>query len=103
MSDINLDGAEIMIIKALGLGGTSMDGETLIERVPGLAEAEFLDSLRGLIMLGYVSADKRALFDYKDVGNANFHINSGYARDLKEALDPRSRQKPRKSRRVRRE
>jgi len=30
-------------------------------------------------------------------------VNSGYARELKEALDPRMRRKPKRSRRVRRE
>jgi hypothetical protein len=102
MSEIHLDGGEVMMLKAMGLGGTSMDGETLIERVPGLEEAEFLDTLRGLIMLGYVNADKRALHDLKDVGNANFHVNSGYSRELREAIDPRRRPQKR-SRRVRRE
>ena len=91
-----------MVLKALGLGGTSVDGETLLERVHGLEEAEFMDTLRGLIMLGYVNSDKRALHDYKDVEIANFHVNSGYSRELREAIDPR-RRKPQRSRRVRRE
>jgi hypothetical protein len=103
MSEIHLDGAEISILKAIGLGGTSIDGETLIERVKSLAEAEIMDSIRGLITLGYLNCDKRSLHDLKDIGISNFHVNSGYARDLKEALDPRSRQKPKRSRRVRRE
>ena len=102
MSEIHLDGGEVMMLKALGLGGTSVDGETLTERVPGLEEAEFMDTLRGLIMLGYVNSDKRSLHDIKDVHIANFHVNSGYSRELKEALDPRLR-KPKRSRRVRRE
>ncbi|HWB61326.1 MAG TPA: hypothetical protein VG733_17725 [Chthoniobacteraceae bacterium] len=103
MPEIHLDGAEITVLKAIGLGGTSVSGDTLIERIPGLEEAEIMDTLRGLITLGYLMSDKRSLYDLKDVAIANFHVNSGYARELKEALDPRLRQKPRKSRRVRRE
>lgn len=103
MSEIHLDGAETTILKAIGLGGTSLDGETLLERAQGLEEAELLDSLRGLITLGYVVSDKRSLHDTKDVLVSNFHINSGYSRELKEAMDPKARRKPQRSRRVRRE
>ena len=103
MAEIHLDGGEVTVLKAIGLGGTIVNGETLLERVHGLEEAEIMDTLRGLIMLGYLMSDKRSLYDLKDVTIANFHVNSGYARELKEALDPRSRKKPRRSRRVRRE
>jgi len=102
-SNIHLDGGEVMVLKAIGLGGTIVSGETLLERLHGLEEAEIMDTLRGLIMLGYLMSDKRSLYDLKDVGIANFHVNSGYARELKEALDPRMRRKPKRSRRVRRE
>jgi len=102
MGDIHLDGGEVTVLKAMGLGGTSIDGETLIERIRGLESAELLDTLRGLIMLGYVNSDKRSLHDLHDVEIANFHVNSGYSRELREAIDPR-RKKPQKSRRVRRE
>ena len=88
-SVIHLDGGEVMVLKAIGLGGTTISGDTLLERVHGLEEAELMDTLRGLITLGYLMSDKRSLYDLKDVGIANFHVNSGYARDLKEALDPR--------------
>lgn len=103
MSEIHLDGGEVTILKAIGLGGTIVSGETLLERVHGLEEAEIMDTIRGLIMLGYLMSDKRSLYDLKDVSVANFHVNSGYARELKEALDPRMRRKPQRSRRVRRE
>ena len=102
-NNIHLDGAEVMVLKAIGLGGTTISGDTLLERIHGLEQAEIMDTLRGMITLGYLMSDKRSLYDLKDVSIANFHVNSGYARDLKEALDPHSRQKPRKSRRVRRE
>jgi len=102
MGEIHLDGAEITVLKAMGLGGSAMDGETLVERIRGLEEAELLDTLRGLIMLGYVNSDKRSLHTLNDVKIANFHVNSGYSRELREAIDPRKRPQKR-SRRVRRE
>src|SRR5277367_4124337 len=102
-SNIHLDGGEVTVLKAMGLGGTVVSGETLLERIHGLEEAEIMDTIRGLITLGYVLSDKRSLYDIKDVHIANFHVNSGYSRELKDALNPRSRQKPQRSRRVRRE
>jgi hypothetical protein len=100
MSSINLDGGETSIIKALGFGGAPVSGEVLFERCASLEEAEFIDTLKGLIMFGYVSCDASALKTMEDVGKTKFQVNSGYARDLKEAVNP---QPKKKSRRVRRE
>ena len=100
--EINLDGGEVQMIKALGTGGSAVPGETLIERVSGVEEAEFLDTLQGLIMMGYVISDKQSLHCYDDVKRAEFHVNSGYSKALREATDPRFRPE-KKSRRVRRE
>ena len=97
---INLDGGETSIIKALGFGGAPLNGAVLFERCAGLEEAEFIDTIKGLIMFGYVSCDESSLQTMEEVGKANFQINSGYARDLKEAVNPQPKQK---SRRVRRE
>jgi len=99
--EINLDGGEVSIIKALGLGGSSVNGEDLAERVVGLEEAELLDTLKGLIVMGYVDADKTSFHTLEDIKRVDFRVNSGYTKELKEALDPQPRQK--KSRRVRRE
>lgn len=100
MANINLDGGEISIIKALGFGGAPMNGELVFDRCPGLEQAEFMDTIKGLIMFGYVTCDHNALQTFDDFRKANFQVNSGYSRDLKETLNP---QPKRKSRRVRRE
>lgn len=100
--EIHLDGGEIQMIKGIGIGGSSISGESLIERVSSVEEAEFLDTLKGLIMMGYVIADKQSLHNLDDVKRTEFHVNSGYSKALKEATDPRFRQE-KKSRRVRRE
>ncbi|HEX4085622.1 MAG TPA: hypothetical protein VHY22_11970 [Chthoniobacteraceae bacterium] len=104
--EIKLDGGEKSILKAIGLGGSNVTGRQLLERCEGgMEEAEFVSALRGLLMMGYILADKQSFHDYHDVEVSEFHVNSGYARDLKEALDPRLRQerKNQRNRRVRRE
>ena len=100
-NEIQLDGSEISIIKAIGLSGGSVDGDSLLEKLPELVPAELSDSLQGLIAMGYVDCDRNSLHSTEELRKAHFNVNSGYARDLKEAMDP----KPvmRKSRRVRRE
>ncbi len=100
-SNINLDGGEISIIKALGMSGGEVSGEQLAERVPDMVGAELLDAMKGLVMIGYVVTDSPSFNKMADFEKAKFHVNSGYSRDLKEALDP-TPEKP-KSRRVRRE
>ena len=103
--DINLDGGEKEILKAIGIGGSNIGGKQLLEKVTGLEEAEFVSTLRGLLMMGYVLADKQSFNNFDDVRHADFHVNSGYARDLKEAMDPRLRRerKEQKNRRIRRQ
>jgi hypothetical protein len=102
--DINLDGGEKEILKAIGTSGAPISGRQLLDTAVGMEEAEFISTLKGLLSFGYVLADKQAFHDFKDVQNAEFRINAGYARDLKEALDPRLKRerKEQKSRRVRR-
>ena len=103
--EINLDGGEKEILKAIGLGGSSITGKQLLARVGGMEEAEFVSTLRGLIMMGYVLADKISFHNFDDVEHADFHVNSGYSKDLKEALDPRLRRlrKEQRNRRIRRQ
>lgn len=98
--ELNLDGGEISIIKAMGLAGTEMSGDQLIQKVDVLP-AELIDTLHGLISQGYVVCDRASFKTLDDLKRANFHVNSGYSKDLKEALDPQPVKG--KSRRVRRE
>src|SRR5688500_15834342 len=97
--DIQLDGGEISVIKALGTGGGEVTGESLLTRISSMSTHEMADVLKGLIQMGYVDADKRSFHGEEEFKSTNFHVNSGYARDLREALDPQPEQK---SRRVRR-
>ena len=103
MSELNLDGGEIAVLKAIGMSGLPVQGGQLIEKVKEFAEAELIDTLLGLIMLGYIISDKQSLHDLEDVEQANFRINSGYLKSIRDAIDPRRREANRTSRRVRRE
>src|SRR5262245_10351965 len=98
--NIPLDGAEVSIIKALGFSGV-VDGAGLVERCADLEFAELLDSLKGLIAMGYVESDSYTMHSKEEMEKAHFHVNSGYAKDLKDSLEPR--EEPKKSKRVRRE
>lgn len=100
-NDLNLDGAEISVLKALGLGSGGITGEDLVKRVQDLEPAELIDTLKGLIAQGFVDADKDAFYSLEELGAIHFMVNSGYTKDIKDALDPRP-EAP-KSRRVRRE
>ena len=99
--ELNLDGGEIAIIKAIGLSGSDMRGDDLMERVSDLDVSELIDSLKGLISVGFVEADKSNFYDEEDMKSVYFHVNSGYAKELRDAMDP-DKERP-KSRRMRRE
>jgi hypothetical protein len=100
-SEINLDGMEVSVIKSLGLSGGEMTGEDLMARVPDLGEAELIDCLKNLIAIGYVIADRQGFYNKEQLVATHFYVNSGYAKDLRDAMDPRA-EGP-KSKRVRRE
>lgn len=97
--EINLDGAEITIVKALTSGEIS--GEALLSKIPNQSSTDLASILKDLIMVGYVDADKNSFYNDEDFRKTNFHISPGYAKDLRDALEP-DEPKP-KSRRVRRE
>lgn len=99
--EIQLDGAEISIVKAIGIGGGEIDGGTLISRCEDLDIAELIDAIRGLIMQGFVEADSSSFYNAEEMEDINFRVNSGYAKDLRDAVDPKPTEK--KSKRIRRE
>jgi hypothetical protein len=99
--EISLSGGEITIIKALGLDGSSIHGRQLQERLGEMESAELLDDLTGLIMLGYVIADKSSFRTAEDVEEGVFHVNPNYARDLRDSISPNRRQEPKRRRRRR--
>jgi hypothetical protein len=86
--DIKLDGGEITVLKAIGLSCTSITGKQLIERSKEMETAEFIDTLNGLIELGYVLSNKMNIHSLEAVEHGIFRVNSGYAHELRNALSP---------------
>ena len=56
--EIKLDGGEITILKTIGLSGSPIYGKLLLERIGEVQEAEFIDTLDGMISLGYLLSSK---------------------------------------------
>ena len=100
--EIHLSGGEVTILKALGLNAPAIHGRQLLDRVGEMEPAEVIDDLKGLMMVGYVLSDKTTLRTAEEVEDATFHVNVNYARDLRDALDPRRRDSERRRRRRRR-
>ena len=101
MSEISLSGGEITILKTLGLSGSTMAGEQLVERVEEMDGAEFLDTLEGLLSMDYVVSNKVNIRTMDDVKKATFRVNAAHGRDLRDAVYP-SRKKAETGRRRRR-
>jgi hypothetical protein len=89
--EIKLSGGEITMLKTLGLGGTSMGGKMLLERSNSMEAAEFLDTISGLLQMGYVLCSKVNVQTMGDVERASFRVNPSYSRDLKDSMRPTGR------------
>lgn len=90
MSKINLDGGEISIIRALGFSGTQMLGRDLKGRAGGMSDGDLADCLSTLISLGYVTSTPD-LDAGEEIDKVAFAVNSGYAKALREAIEPEER------------
>jgi hypothetical protein len=101
--EIKLDGGEITVLKTLGLSGNSLLGKLLMERSGGMEPAELLDTLKGLLDLGYVVSNKVNVYSLAEAERALFRVNPAHASDLKDAIHPgRSRDQTGERRRRRR-
>lgn len=99
--ELNLSGGEIALLKTMGLSSAPVLGKLLIERVGDMEAAEFLDTLQGLISLGYVLSDKVSLHTMEEVERAVFRVNASYARELLDAVRPGQRREQQRRRRRR--
>jgi hypothetical protein len=101
--EIKLDGGEITILKTLGLSGTQVYGKLFLERVDAMEPAELLETLDGLLSLGYVLSNKVNVRKIEDVERAFFRVNPAYSRDLRDAITPgKRREREQRGRRQRR-
>ena len=100
--EIQLNGGEITILKAIGLTGGAMGGKFLLDRMEEVEVGEFIDTIGGLVAMGYLLATKVNIRTLEDVERASFRVNPSYVHDLKDALDPSRRREATKQRRRRR-
>jgi hypothetical protein len=100
--DIKLDGGEITILKKIGLSGSPVHGAILIGRIEEMETGEFLDSLIGLIDLGYVLCNKVNIRLMEDVEKAAFRTNPAFAKDLQDAVNPSRKRERERQERIRR-
>ena len=100
--DIKLDGGEISILKKIGLSGSPLLGKLLIDRIEEMETGEFLDSLSGLIDLGYVLSNKVNIRLMEDVERASFRVNPAFSKDLQDAVNPSRRRERERQERLRR-
>ena len=102
VSDISLNGGEISLLKTLGLSGGTVAGRQLVERMDDMEGAEFLDTLGGLMTMGYVVSNKVNVRTMEAVESATFRVNPSFARDLKDAVYPSRKPSVKTGRRQRR-
>jgi hypothetical protein len=100
--DIRLDGGEISILKKIGLSGSPLLGKLLIDRIEEMETGEFLDTLIGLLDLGYVLANKVNIRLMEDVEKASFRVNPSYSKDLQDAVNPSRKRERERAERLRR-
>ena len=100
--EIKLDGGEITILKTIGLSGSPIYGKLFLDRIGEVQEAEFIDTLAGLISLDYVLSSKVNVRSLEDVERSFFRVNSSYAHDLRDAIRPGKRREDDRARRQRR-
>jgi hypothetical protein len=67
-----------------------------------LMAAEFLDTLEGMMSLGYILSNKVNVRSMADVERAFFRVNPVHARDLKDATNPGRSREQQRARRDRR-
>ena len=79
-----------------------MGGKFLLDRIEEVEAGEFIDTLDGLLAMGYLLATKVNIKTLEDVERTSFRVNPSYAHDLKDALDPNLRREAEKQRRRRR-
>ena len=74
----------------------------MLDRIEEVEAGEFIDTLDGLLAMGYLLATKVNIKTLEDVERTSFRVNPSYAHDLKVALDPSRRREAQKQRRRRR-
>lgn len=99
--NIPLDGGEITVLKSLGVNGTPVAGEVVAKICEKMDPSELVSIMKGLVDLGFVICEVENITNLDDIKTQDFQINSSYAKDLKNAMNPE--EEPKKSKRIRRD
>ena len=100
--EIKLNGGEISILKKIGLSGSPVFGKLLVDKIEEMETGEFLDTLAGLIDLGYVISNKVNIRLMEDVQRAFFRVNPTHTKDLQDAVNPSRKRERERQERLRR-
>ncbi len=102
MREIVLSGAEITVLKTIGLTGTTTSGANLVKALSSMEEAELIDTLKGLLVMGYILAEQENFKEIKEVEEQTFRVNTAYAKELRDTVLGRTHRKENAGRRRRR-
>ena len=100
--EINLSGSEITVLKAIGTGGNQVYGRLLMSRISDVEKAEFVETLRDLISMGYVMSNRVNIRSVQDVEISFFRVSPTHARELRGAMNPSRTREESRARRQRR-
>jgi hypothetical protein len=64
--EIQLSGGEITILKAIGLTGTALGGKFLLDKMEEVEAGEFIDTLAGMLAMGYLLSTKVSIRTLED-------------------------------------
>ena len=99
--EIQLEGGEITILKALGTSGAPMLGQLLARKLKEMDQREFVETLDGLITQGYVVSNKVNLRHLEEVEKAFFRANPSCGKALRDAVSGRKPEQGKERRRRR--
>ena len=100
-NDIKLSGAQISMLKGIGLAGSPVQGELFLNRMKDMERLELLDTLTSLMKEDYVMSNKVNVMNIEDVERASFRVNPQHAKDLRDALRGKKRDDNKRERRRR--
>lgn len=88
--ELSLSGSDIAVIKCFPAGGTPIKGKDLT-KAANMMEAEFVDTLLGLIILDIVKTTKTQFKSAQEIEAVSFSLNSGKLKDIRAATRPQVR------------
>ena len=90
------------MLKGMGLSGSPVYGKLFRDKMKEIPNAEFMDTLSGLVDTGYVLSSKVNIIKMDEVERSYFRVNPSYARDLRKAMRPNGSRTEDRGRRPRR-